>query len=161
MLKLVFLFSMLFVSFDWKLPLFIWVFWNVFGIGFTFLVQKIIGQKTRWSKLVLWFITFQFIHISWVLFRAETLENVKIIIGGLINLPNLIQYYNEFFILWAINASYVTFIFFTLAAIYVYTEKPMTGIYSLNKKQIWTYGLMLAIILLLFNLNPFMLYEFR
>ncbi len=97
--------------------------WSLFhftGISVFLLWNKLHIRLPKWIS---WLITFNFINISWIFFRAETLADAKKVIAGMINLPNIIEYYNEHYILWGINASYITIIMIALCFVSVFYLK--------------------------------------
>ena len=137
-----------------KLTLLIWGFLNVFGISVSVIWNKV-KKLPNWLA---WLLTFNFLNISWVFFRAENLKSAKTVIAGMLNLPNLFQYYNEFYILWAVKASFITGLFFIGSFYFVLKAKPAEHYFANfqpTKKMLILSILLIVLVLVFYNNNSF------
>ena len=66
--------------------------------GMALVVERLWGeQNIKLPKFLCWLVTFNFINITWVLFRANTIEDAKKVIQAMLGLNGLTFSYYEYF----------------------------------------------------------------
>ena len=81
---------------------------NVLGIlTSSFSYVNLFLQK---HKIISSLITFIFINISLLFFRVHGINEVSVVIKGLLSIGSIFLYYNELYILWSVNANYITWV---------------------------------------------------
>ncbi|NTW33202.1 MAG: MBOAT family protein [Bacteroidetes bacterium] len=116
--------------------------------------------KIKIPDILAWLLTFVFLNICWLFFRAGNITDAFIIIKGMANIKSIFIFYNEYYILWAIGANFIIVLFLILG-LYVVTK--MKNVSDLSVGFIPTYGkliitLILLIIGIIFNNNNTFIY---
>lgn len=147
---------------DLNLTFIFWGLLQVIGISIFYLWKKVCakGGLPRWLT---WFITFNFINFSWIFFRANNLIEAKKIISGMLNITTLFKYYNEIYILWALNANFVTIIYLFLCFFMLFKLKSSNEYinnFQVNKKYLILTVIMAILSLIFLTERHFIYYRF-
>lgn len=110
-----------------------------------------------------WFFTLSAMAILFLFLKFQNIQDVLTVIKGLISIPSIFLYYNEFYMLWTINANWViviTVLFSFLLGV-CFTEKKLVANFKLNGLYIVTSLIYLVLSILYLNSNQeLMIYEF-
>jgi len=146
------------------------VFWG-FLHGLALVIHRI-WQKLNFklNTIIAWFITFNFINISWIFFRAKEWDDALKVLGAMFSLDNVVLPldYEEYFSFLSINFGEVYFhilgrselTFWIIGAFLVilFVRNSMTNIIFFRANKF--YGLLLVIFALAGILNITTISEF-
>jgi alginate O-acetyltransferase complex protein AlgI len=127
------------------------------------LIVFLVFRKIKIPNLLSWVFTFSFLAVSWLFFSAQDISDAIMVIKGMLNFKSIFIYYNELYILWAIEANFII-VLLLIFCLYIVLKIKNTKAVLIDFKPSYKYLFLTVayiITVLLFNsCNPFLYYGF-
>lgn len=134
----------------------LWGFVNALAIIICILFEKMRIKLPRFISIILLFF---FLNFMWLLFSVGNMSQFLIVASGMLSVKSIFLYYNEFYILWVIDANFIIIIMLAISYL-IAVKNNFNNIIDNFKPSLTKLSILIFFILfiLLFNTEKSFIY---